>query len=95
MIERLELIFSRIKEKKLYLNPKKCRFGMNEVVYCGHVINSEGVTFSKDRIDEVADMSLPETHGALKSFLGMAGYMRQHIDHYVDLSQPLQEIVAH
>ena len=95
LITRLESIFSRIRDKKLYLNPKKCRFGMDEVVYCGHVINSRGVTFSKERIDEVADMEAPQTHGALKSFLGMAGYMREHINHYVDLVNPLQEIVKH
>ena len=95
LINRLTQIFERIKEKNLYLNPKKCRFGMDEVVYCGHVINSNGVTFSKDRIDEVADMEVPLTHGAMKSFLGMAGYMREHINHYVDLVNPLQEIVKH
>jgi hypothetical protein len=95
LITRLTMIFERLIEKNLYLNPKKCRFGMDEVVYCGHVINKDGVTFRKERIDEVADMATPKTHGALKSFLGMAGYMREHIAHYVDLVHPLQELVKH
>jgi hypothetical protein len=68
---------------------------MQEVEYCGHVINDKGTTFSADKITEIVDFSVPENHGGLKSFLGMAGYMREHVDHYVDLVHPLQQIVAH
>ena len=68
---------------------------MQEVEYCGHVITSEGVTFSQERINEVANFEVPTTQGGLTSFLGMAGYMREHIDHYGDIAQPLQAIVAH
>ena len=95
LITRLETVFQRVREKRLKLNPKKCKFGMREVEYCGHLLTSEGVTFSAERINEVADFEVPQTHGGLKSFLGMAGYMREHVDHYGDLVHPLQTIVGH
>jgi len=95
LITRLEEVFKRCREMNLKLNPSKCRFGMEEVEYCGHVINKDGVTFSPERISEVVDFKQPQTHGALKSFLGMAGYMREHVPHYVDVVHPLQEIVSH
>jgi hypothetical protein len=95
LITRLDQVFTRASEKNLKLNPRKCRFGMQEVEYCGHVINAEGTTFSKERISEVSDFAIPENHGELKSFLGMAGYMREHIPHYVDVVHPLQTIVSH
>ena len=95
LITRLEAVFMRLSEKNLKLNPKKCRFGMTEVEYCGHVINDKGTTFSAERISEVSDFSVPQNHGELKSFLGMAGYMREHIPHYVEMAQPLQNIVRH
>jgi hypothetical protein len=95
LITRLDQVFTRASEKNLKLNPKKCHFGLTEVEYCGHILNEHGTTFSRERITEVADFTVPENHGELKSFLGMAGYMREHIPHYVDLVHPLQEIVAH
>ena len=95
LISRLDQVFTRCAEKNLKLNPRKCRFGMQEVEYCGHVINDKGTTFSAEKITEIVDFSVPETHGGLKSFLGMAGYMREHVNHYVDLVHPLQQIVSH
>jgi len=95
LITRLDAVFTRLSEKNLKLNPKKCRFGMTEVEYCGHVINDQGTTFSAERISEVADFAVPQNHGELKSFLGMAGYMREHIPHYVEMAEPLQNIVRH
>jgi hypothetical protein len=95
LITRLDEVFTRLSEKNLKLNPRKCRFGMTEVEYCGHVINDQGTTFSKERISEVHDFAVPQTHGELKSFLGMAGYMREHVPHYVEIVHPLQKIVSH
>ena len=95
LISRLESVFTRARECNLKLNPKKCKFGMTEVEYCDHVITAEGVTFSLDRINEVTNFEVPKTQGSLKSFLGMAGYMREHVPHYGDLVHPLQVIVAH
>jgi hypothetical protein len=95
LITHLEAVFTRLSEKNLKLNPRKCRFGMTEVEYCGHIINDQGTTFSRERISEVSDFAIPSTHGELKSFLGMAGYMREHVPHYVEVVQPLQSIVSH
>jgi len=95
LISNLEAVFQRLVEKNLKLNPRKCHFGIEEVEYCGHILNAHGTTFSKERISEVTDFAVPEDHGGLKSFLGMAGYMREHIPHYVDFSHSLQEIVSH
>jgi hypothetical protein len=95
LITRLEEVFKRCSEMNLKLNPKKCRFGMDQVEYCGHIINKDGVTFSPERINEVAHFQQPQNFGELKSFLGMAGYMREHVPHYVDLVNPLNALVRH
>jgi hypothetical protein len=75
LITRLGQVFTRASEENLKLNrdPKKCHFGLTEAEYCGHILNESGTTFSKDRITEVADFAVPENHGELKSFLGIAG----------------------
>ena len=61
------------------LNPKKCRFGLDQIEYVGHVINEHGKTFTRDKLDSVVNFPEPKTHGQMLSFLGLANYFRQHI----------------
>ena len=93
LIERLGLIFARLRQFNITLNPEKCRFGMNEVEYVGHLISSKGITFSTDKKNQVANFELPKTWGALKSFCGLASYFRRHVKGYAELVHPLQEML--
>jgi len=84
-MSNLERIFQRLKERNVTLNPAKCRFGMEEIEYVGHVINSEGVTFTRDKLDSVVNFPKPVTQKDLKSFLGLANYFRDHIRNHSDV----------
>jgi cleavage and polyadenylation specificity factor subunit 1 len=88
--DRLERILNRLEEYKLYLNPEKCQFGMSEVEFVGHLIDESGITFTEGRKQEIAKFPVPQTKGSLKSFLGMAGYFRLHIEDYDQFESPLQ-----
>jgi len=39
-LKRLREVFTRFRNYNIKLNPDKCRFGLEEVEYLGHVINS-------------------------------------------------------
>ena len=42
-LERLQLVFDRIRSSHLKLSPKKCQFFKTKVKYVGHIISEEGV----------------------------------------------------
>jgi hypothetical protein len=92
-IANLTQVFDRLRATNVKINPMKCKFGLAEVEYVGHKITAEGLTFAADKISEVTDFERPTSQGGLKSFLGMAGYFREHVDHYVDLVYPLGQLV--
>jgi hypothetical protein len=94
LLENLEKIFKALRKYNLTVSPEKCSFGMTEVEFVGHVIDDNGITFSHKKLDKIREMRRPETKGELKTFLGAAGYMRNHVRGYVDLTQPLQEMVG-
>ncbi|KMQ83432.1 integrase core domain protein, partial [Lasius niger] len=54
MVENLNMVFSRLKEANLKLNPKKCIFFQKNVKYLGHIISKEGVTTDPEKI--IADL---------------------------------------
>jgi hypothetical protein len=64
----LQKIFDRLKGHNITLNPDKCRFGMSEVEYVGHVINQYGLSFSKAKLDKVDTFEKPDTMKKLKSW---------------------------
>jgi hypothetical protein len=39
-----------LEEKKLYANPSKCAFGVQEVEYLGHIVSHEGVKVDPNKI---------------------------------------------
>ena len=53
-LERLKIIFDRIRESKIKLKPKKCVLFKKEVTYLGHLV-SEGVTTDPEKIKSVKE----------------------------------------
>ena len=49
----LKLVLDRLREYNITCNPDKCRFGVESIEYVGHTIDSEGITFSEEKLDQV------------------------------------------
>lgn len=58
-LERLELVFSSLREHGLKLKLKKCNFFQLEVKFLGHVVSASGVSTDPDKISAVRDWSPP------------------------------------
>jgi len=93
LASRMETLLARAKEYNITFNPEKCRVGMTEVEYVGHVIDSSGLSFTKAKRDKVEDFRLPSTGKDMKSFLGLASYFREHVKGFTELAQPLREMM--
>jgi hypothetical protein len=90
-IERLDIVFNRLKDYNITVNPEKVKLGMSEIEYLGHVINKEGLSFSQKKRDEVFNFRKPETQKQMRSFLGLTGQFRDHVRYYDRFVGPLQE----
>jgi cleavage and polyadenylation specificity factor subunit 1 len=97
LVENLNKVFARMREYNLTVNPEKCRFGLREIEFVGHVISTMGtpsMSFSIKKLQNVGQFQLPETHKKLKSFLGLTSYFRQHVKDYVTMSHGLNDMIA-
>ena len=61
--------------------------------YVGHVIDKDGLSFSKEKISDVLATPKPETHKQMKSFLGLCVQFKDHIDRYSDIVKPLHLMI--
>jgi hypothetical protein len=58
-LKNLRTVFVRFRKHKILLKPKKCAFGMNKIEFVGHTISEEGVSFSREKLQEVLDFPRP------------------------------------
>ena len=92
-VSNLKQVFIRLRRHNVTLNPKKCRFGMNEVEYVGHVISFEGITFSEEKRSKVLQFPLPKTQKDLQAFLGLVNYFRDHVRSMTEHVKPLRALI--
>src|SRR5580765_2349779 len=89
MINNLKIVFSRLKEANLKINPKKCILFENNVKYLGNIVSAEGVTTDPEKIIAVKDWPVPHTRKQLRSFLGFCSYYRKFVKGFSSLAKPL------
>ena len=49
-VERLQIVFDRLREVGLKLNPKKCCFAQQQAEYLGYTVSADGIATSEDKI---------------------------------------------
>jgi hypothetical protein len=75
-LKNLETVMARFKRFGLTLNPKKCKFGLRQVEYVGHVLDEYGLTMSPEKLDKVINFAKPKSFKDMKSYLGLVNHFR-------------------
>lgn len=91
-VQRLKKVFTRLREVKLLMNPKKCSFFCKEVTYLGHVVSSQGVDTDPKKISAVRDWPMPKNKTELRSFLGLCTYYRKFVQGFSRIARPLHRL---
>ncbi len=91
-LANLEKALQRAREKGLTINPDKCKLGVEEVEFVGHVINAEGTTMSDEKLFKVVDFEKPKTVKKMQSFLGLINYFHDYVRNCDQLTKPLRDI---
>jgi len=92
LVSNLTQIFARFEKWNIFVNPDKVKFGLTHVEYVGSVIDQHGMHFSPEKREKVLDFKLPRTAKDMKSFLGLTGQFRDHVEHYGELAAPLHTL---
>ena len=102
-LERLELVFQRLREHNLKLSPAKCKFLRRSVKFLGHVISQEGIATDPDKVQAIVSLSesdILESDGVtpsankIRSFLGMVVYYQHFIENCSVIARPLFQLTS-
>ena len=90
-LERLDLVLERLEWAGLTCKPTKCTLFASKVEYLGHVCSREGVSLDPKKIQGIQDIDADsiDSLSKVRSFLGICGYYRRHVESYHVKSAPL------
>ncbi|KAJ8357908.1 hypothetical protein AAFF_G00056420 [Aldrovandia affinis] len=78
-------VLTRLMERGLTLNPDKCQFNMDKLVFMGILLSEKGIGPTEERVRAVAEAREPENAAEVRSFLGLVGYSSRFIPQFATL----------
>ena len=93
-LERMRVVFNRLREHGLKLKPSKCEVFQTEINYLAHHVSKEGVLPSKKNLEAIAQFPPPDTYTKVKSFVGLVGHYRRFIKGFANIAAPLYNLTS-
>ena len=75
-LEKLELIFKRLRQAGLKVNAAKSFFAKHELEYLGYWITREGIQPVSKKIEAIQNIAPPRNRRELRKFIGIVNYYR-------------------
>ena len=92
--QHIQLVFQRLSDYGIIVNPSKCQFGATSLQFLGHLIDSDGIRPLEEKVQVVRDFPLPTSHRKLREFLGLINFYHRFIPHAADLLHPLNQLLT-
>ena len=91
-LKHLRILFERLRSADLKLKEVKCNFLKKHIQYLGHIISGEGIAPVQEKLESIQKMLPPRNPKEVKQFLGLIGYYREFVPHFLDLARPLNAL---
>ena len=90
----LKTVPQRARDHGVTFNEEKCQFGKEQIEFFANVYTKDGLKPSPDKVKAIKECSPPESKEAVRSFLGMAGYLDNYISNYAAIAAPLYQLTG-
>ena len=90
--ETLRQVMTAIRSSGLTLNPSKCDFAKDSILFWGMTVSSDGVSPSPEKVEVLEHLDPPKNKEELKSFLCMMQSNADFIPNFAQISAKLREL---
>ena len=92
-LQDLALIFARILDSNMKLNPDKAEFMTSKVKYLGMLIEGDTFSIAARKIETITTLPTPKTKKELVSQFALFQYYKKFIPAFSDIAKPLQALL--
>ncbi|MBW0550946.1 hypothetical protein O181_090661 [Austropuccinia psidii MF-1] len=89
---RLSRVLTKIQSVNMKISLKKCNFVFKELKALGHVVSGLSLGIDKNKVAALLLKPTTQNKKEIQSFLGFAGYYRQHIKDCASMARPLYKL---
>ena len=93
-LQRMRVVFDRLRMHGLKLKPTKCELFKMEINYLAYHVSKTGVLPSKKNLVSIAECPPPKTYTGIKSFVGFVGHYRWFIKGFAKIATPLYDLIS-
>ena len=91
-LQRLSLVFDRIRQANLKLKPSKCHFARHSVKFLGFIVSANGISADPDKLEVVNSFPVPSNVKDVRSFLGLCNYYRRFVHDFARIASPINQL---
>eukprot|EP00794_Sanderia_malayensis_P005072 gene5072-biopygen4130 len=93
-LQHIDILFARLTEYGIVLNPAKCVFGASSLDFLGHHISARGISPLRSKVQAIEELSPPTSLRKLREFLGLVNFYRRFIPNCASIIQPLTDLLS-
>ena len=79
LVKNMEAVFERLIKFNLKCRPDKCRFGIRQLKFLGHIVSGKGLRPDPDKVAVLKKLKPPKSLKQLQSHLGCYNYFSRYI----------------
>ncbi|XP_054289748.1 uncharacterized protein K02A2.6-like [Macrosteles quadrilineatus] len=91
--KNLHALLERARQRNIKFNMNKCKIGLKEVKYMGHVLSSDGLKADPDKISAVSNMKEPQNKEEAQRFLGFINYLSKFLPGLSEVAVPIRTLI--
>lgn len=90
---RLTEVLKRLNELNMRANLQKSEFMKDHIVYCGHIIDRNGIRQVPKKAEAVMNMKIPTSREEVRAFLGLINYYGRFLPNLSTVLYPINQLL--
>jgi hypothetical protein len=91
-VGHVKKVLRALQEKELLIKPEKCEWHVEKTEFLGHMISTEGLTMTEEKIKAILEWPVPRSVKEVQAFNGLTNYYRKYVKDYSKINTPLTDL---
>jgi len=92
LIDRLDTVFTRLRECGLRAKPSKCVLFKSPINFLGHLVSENGIQPQPEKLEAIKTWPTPHCLRDVRAFYGLASYYRKFVKNFAAIAEPLSRL---